>query len=148
MNTQATRTIVIGVDGSAAAADAMNWAIDECQRQQMKMLLVHGVEIGAAAASPYGSGLVLEQLEEVGRLILDEALAFVRSKGIEAEGRIEIGSSAHALIEASRGADLLVVGSRGHGGFAGLLLGSVSTACVHHAHCPVVVVRREEHKAA
>lgn len=148
MNTQATRTIVIGVDGSSDAADAMNWAIDESQRQQVKMLLVHGVEIGAAAASPYGSGLVLEQLEEVGRLILDEALAFVRAKGIEAEGRIEIGSSAHALIEASRGADLLVVGSRGHGGFAGLLLGSVSTACVHHAHCPVVVVRREEHKAA
>ncbi len=148
MNTQATRTIVIGVDGSSDAADAMNWAIDEAQRQQMKMLLVHGVGIGAAAASPYGSGLVLEQLEEVGRLILDEALAFVRAKGIEAEGRIEIGSSAHALIEASRGADLLVVGSRGHGGFAGLLLGSVSTACVHHAHCPVVVVRREEHKAA
>jgi nucleotide-binding universal stress UspA family protein len=148
MNGSEMRTIVVGVDGSPDADHALNWAIDEAKQHSMCLLLVHGVEIGAAAASPYGSGLVLEQLEEVGREVLDKALAFVRAKGVQAEGRMEIGSSAHALVQASRGADLLVVGSRGHGGFAGLLLGSVSIACVHHAHCPVVVVPHEGRKAA
>ena len=148
MNGSEMRTIVVGVDGSPDADHALSWAIDEAKQHSMRVLLVHGVEIGAAAASPYGSGLVLEQLEEVGRDVLDKALAFVRAQGVSAEGRMEVGSSAHALIQASRGADLLVVGSRGHGGFAGLLLGSVSTACVHHAHCPVVVVPHEGRKAA
>jgi nucleotide-binding universal stress UspA family protein len=148
MNGSEKRTIVVGVDGSPDADHALNWAMEEATRHSMKILLVHGVEIGAAAASPYGSGLVLEQLEEVGRDVLEKTLTNVRAKGIEAEGRMEVGSSAHALIEASRDADLLVVGSRGHGGFAGLLLGSVSTACVHHAHCPVVVVPHEWRHAA
>jgi nucleotide-binding universal stress UspA family protein len=148
MNTQATRTIIVGVDGSRDAQRAMDWAIEEALRHDMKLVLVHGVEIGAAAAIPYGSGLVIEQLQEAGRLVLDEAIDIARARGVEAETRMEIGSSAHALIEASRDADLLVVGSRGHGGFAGLLLGSVSTACVHHAHCPVVVVPHEDRKAA
>jgi nucleotide-binding universal stress UspA family protein len=148
MNGSEMRSIVVGVDGSPDADHALNWAIEEAKRRSAPMLLVHGVEIGAAAASPYGSGLVLEQLEEVGRDVLDKALAYVRAQGVHAEGRMEVGSSAHALIEASCDADLLVVGSRGHGGFAGLLLGSVSTACVHHARCPVVVVPHEGRKAA
>ena len=55
------------------------------------------------------------------------------------------GIPAQVLLDASDGADLLVVGSRGHGGFTGALLGSVSQHCVHHAHCPVVVIRAQEH---
>ncbi len=148
MTTQAVPTVVVGVDGSADAARALRWAQDEARRRDAKLLLVHGVEVGAAAASPYGSGVLMEQLQEGGEAVLAEALAEVRAAGFEAEGRMEVGSAAHALIEASRGADLLVVGCRGHGGFAGLLLGSVSAACAHHAHCPVVVVRPEERSAA
>ena len=148
MNSHDTGTIVVGVDGSHDADRALQWAIDEAKRHSMKMLLVHGVEIGAAAASPYGSGMVLEQLQDAGREVLDAALVHVRAQGVDVEGRMEIGSTAHALIEASRDAAMLVVGSRGHGGFAGLLLGSVSTACVHHAHCPVVVVPHEDRRAA
>lgn len=152
MNTEATGTtvgtLVVGVDGSPDATRALDWAIDEARRRNLRMLLVHGVEVGAAASSPYGTGMVLEQLEEAGRLVLDEAERRVRDAGLEVETRMEVGSGAHALIEASHGADLMVVGSRGHGGFVGMLLGSVSAACTHHAHCPVVVVRPEDRKAA
>lgn len=148
MSTQTRPIVVVGVDGSPDAARALRWAQDEARRRNATLLLVNGVEIGAAAASPYGSGVLMEQLEEGGEAVLAEALAEVRAAGFEAEGRIEVGSAAHALIEASRGADLLVVGSRGHGGFVGLLLGSVSAACAHHAHCPVVIIRPEERSAA
>lgn len=143
-----TRTIVVGVDGSPDAARALDWAIDEARRRDLQLLLVHGVEIGAAAASPYGTGMVLEQLEEAGQTVLDDARAYVTERGIAVDIRMEIGSAAHALVEASRDADMVVVGNRGHGGFVGLLLGSVSSAVVHHAHCPVVVLRPEDHKAA
>ncbi len=152
MNTEATGTItgtmVVGVDGSPDSMRALDWAIDEARRRSMRVLLVHGVEVGAAAASPYGTGMVLEQLEEAGHLVLDEAEARVRTAGLEVDVRMEVGSGAHALIESSRGAQMLVVGSRGHGGFVGMLLGSVSAACTHHAHCPVVVIRPEDAKAA
>lgn len=148
MDTTTTRMIVVGVDGSPDAARALDWAIDEALRRDRPLLLVHGVEVGAAAASPYGTGMVLEQLEEAGRAVLDQAVAHAAERGVSADARMEIGSGAHALIEASRGAELMVVGSRGHGGFVGMLLGSVSNAVVHHAHCPVVVLRPEGHKAA
>lgn len=152
MNTEATGTItgtlIVGVDGSPDATRALDWAIDEARRRNMRVLLVHGVEIGAAAASPYGTGMVLEQLEEAGRMVLAEAEQLVAAAGLEVETRMEVGSGAHALIEASRDGQMLVVGSRGHGGFVGMLLGSVSAACTHHAHCPVVVIRPEASKAA
>lgn len=148
METTTTRTIVVGVDGSPDAARALDWAIEEATRRGLSLLLVHGVEVGAAAASPYGTGMVLEQLEDAGRTVLDEAMAYATERGVTADARMEIGSAAHALIEASRGAELVVVGNRGHGGFVGMLLGSVSNAVVHHAHCPVVVLRPEGHRAA
>jgi nucleotide-binding universal stress UspA family protein len=115
--------------------------LDEAVLHGMKVLLVNGIDLGMSAADPYGGGYVLEQLQSAGRSALDEAAAVAAARGVEAEVRLETGSPAYALVDASKGAALLVVGSRGHGGFAGLLLGSVSVACVHHAHCPVVVVR-------
>jgi nucleotide-binding universal stress UspA family protein len=148
MNSTSQSIVVVGVDGSAGSARALTFALDEAARRNARLLLVHGVEIGAAAASPYGSGMALTQLEEGGEAILAEAADRVRAAGFEVDTKIDVGSAAHALIEASRSADLLVVGCRGHGGFAGLLLGSVSAACAHHAHCPVVVVRPEEKAAA
>jgi len=141
MTVESRKPIVVGVDGSADARRALEWAMDESKQSGAPLLLIHGVDVGVAAASPYGSGTVLQQLEEAGEQVLAEELARVRATGIEADGRIEVGSAAYALIEASRGARMLVVGSRGHGGFTGMLLGSVSSACSHHAHCPVVVVR-------
>lgn len=138
------RTIVVGVDGSEDSQRALAWAIDEAKTRGMTLLLVHGIDIGLSAADPYGGGYVLEQLQDAGRLALDAAEVTANEQGVATERRMEIGSPAYALVDASRGAAMLVVGSRGHGGFAGLLLGSVSSACVHHAHCPIVVVPRPE----
>jgi nucleotide-binding universal stress UspA family protein len=135
------RTIVVGVDGSIEGRRALDWALDEAATRDMKLLLVSGIDLGMAGADPYGGGYVLTQLQEAGRAALDEAELVAKERGVETERRLETGSPSYALIEASKGATLLVVGCRGHGGFTGMLLGSVSTACVHHAHCPVVVVR-------
>ncbi len=134
-------TIVVGVDGSIEGRRALNWALDEAVAHGMKLLLVSGIDLGMAGADPYGGGYVLNELQAAGRAALDEAELLAQARGVATERRLETGSPSYALIEASKGANLLVVGCRGHGGFTGMLLGSVSTACVHHAHCPVVVVR-------
>ncbi|MGA0894062.1 MAG: universal stress protein [Ilumatobacteraceae bacterium] len=140
MATDMDRTVVVGVDGSEGAQRALRFAIDEAAAHDWRVMLVHGVDVGLSAADPYGGGAVLEQLQQSGRTALDAAAAEVVKAGLEASTKLEVGSPAYALIDAAKGAAMLVVGSRGHGGFMGLLLGSVSSACVHHAHCPIVVV--------
>lgn len=140
MATDMDRTVVVGVDGSEGAQRALRFAIDEAAAHDWRVMLVHGVDVGLSAADPYGGGAVLEQLQQAGRTALDAAAAEVVKAGLEASTKLEVGSPAYALIDAAKGAAMLVVGSRGHGGFMGLLLGSVSSACVHHAHCPIVVV--------
>jgi len=140
MATDMDRTVVVGVDGSEGAQRALRFAIDEATAHDWRVMLVHGVDVGLSAADPYGGGAVLEQLQQSGRAALDAAAAEVVKAGLEASTKLEVGSPAYALIDAAKGAAMLVVGSRGHGGFMGLLLGSVSSACVHHAHCPIVVV--------
>ena len=133
--------IVVGVDGSETGRRALEWALDEAALRSASLNLVHGIDLGLSVAEPYGGGYMLDQLQQSGQAALAEAAALATARGIPSETHLETGSAAYALIDASKGAALLVVGSRGHGGFVGLLLGSVSAACVHHAHCPVVVVR-------
>ena len=132
-------TIVVGVDGSENGRRALEWALEEAKLRQMSCLLVHGVEFGMASSSPY-IGSAYGDLEAAGQAVLDQEVAFATSSGITISSRLDLGSPAHALIEASKGAGMLVVGTRGHGGFVGLLLGSVSAACVHHVHCPVMII--------
>lgn len=135
-----SRTVVVGVDGSEGANRALRFALDEATAHGWDVLAVHGVDVGLSAADPYGGGAVLDQLQQAGRMALDAAAAEATAKGVAVATKMEIGSPSYALVDASKGAAMLVVGSRGHGGFIGLLLGSVSSAVVHHATCPVVVV--------
>ena len=132
-----SKWIVVGVDGSEDGERALRWALETAQRRDLSILLVHGLDVGLSAADPYGGGYVLEQLQDAGRLALEAASKMCADAGIECESKLEMGSPGYLLVEESRGAAMLVIGS---GGFVGLLLGSVSNACVHHAHCPVVVV--------
>jgi nucleotide-binding universal stress UspA family protein len=131
------------VDGSDDARRALVWALDEARQRGRSCLIVHSYDLGLAAASPY-AGHVFEDLREAGQQLLDGEVEFARASGVPVEGHLQFGPASATLIEASRDADLIVVGSRGHGGLTGALLGSVSTACVHHAHCPVVVIPPRE----
>jgi nucleotide-binding universal stress UspA family protein len=134
--------LVVGVDGSSGSIRALRFALAEAR-------LRHGeLEVVCAwrAPSAYGGPVVVpadfdfngEALGVVHRAL--EEASDGADPGVAVTIRTVQGPAAQILIDVSSGADLLVVGTRGHGGFAGLLLGSVSQHCVPHAQCPVVVV--------
>jgi nucleotide-binding universal stress UspA family protein len=131
--------IVVGIDGSQPSREALRWAVAQA------VLTSGRVQAVIAWSHPLSSGLpVLAEVDWRGdaRRALDVALAEVLGEGAAAvEPCAMEGHPARVLLQAAKGADLLVVGSRGHGGFAGVLLGSVSDYVVKHAPCPVVVVR-------
>ncbi|WP_166026716.1 universal stress protein [Streptomyces chilikensis] len=141
--------IVVGVDGSDPSKEALRWAVRqaECTRGTVEALNawdfphLHGSLGWLPPPSADEAALrarALEELEEAVR----EAAGPRPPAGIRAE--VRHGAAAGVLIDASRGAALLVVGSRGLGGFSGLLLGSVTQHCVQHAACPVVVIRHDD----
>ncbi|MFJ4672642.1 universal stress protein [Kitasatospora purpeofusca] len=125
--------VLVAVDGSGVGAEALGFAFAEAAARRVPLTALH-------VAHPSAS---LPGQEE---RALAEAVAGRRDEYPDVELRSEL-IEAHvrpALIDASRAAQLLVVGARGRGGFAGMLLGSTSQAMIQHAHCPVVVVRHEE----
>lgn len=133
--------VVVGVDGSADSDDALAWAAREARMRTAILEVVH--------ASVYRSALLEQFPEELARekSILDGAVARASTlePTIEVTGRGAEPPAAKALIEISDDADLLVVGSRGLGGFQELELGSVSQQCAQHARCPVAIVRPQKH---
>jgi nucleotide-binding universal stress UspA family protein len=140
-------TIVVGIDGSEHSHAALRFAAEEARLRGAKLRLVYAwsVPYTPISTAPFVAMGGLPELEravaEGGEHILDAAAQAVDLSGIEVERQVTRGDAAHVLMEATSGADMLVVGSRGHGGFVGLLLGSVSHASASHAACPVVVVR-------
>lgn len=138
--------IVVGVDGSDSSKDALRWALDEAKAHGAKVVAVHTWQIPIAPPSTFTPAPQLNfaefatDLKESADTLLAQVLDEVTGgSGVEVEAITIEGPAAPSLIEASADADLLVVGSRGHGGFTGLLLGSVSQSCVNHARCPVLV---------
>jgi nucleotide-binding universal stress UspA family protein len=131
--------IVVGVDGSDASLDATRWAYRQAQLTGSALEAIACWHIPDQYAE-----LVAEEIDWNARAesLLDDALAAVENGGsVQITRTSAQGHPAKVLTDASEGADLLVVGSRGHGGFVGMLLGSVSVHVSAHAHCPVVVVR-------
>jgi nucleotide-binding universal stress UspA family protein len=140
------RRIVVGVDGSPASDVALRHAIREAR--------VWGAELTAVAGVPVGSGsgllawlpaaidheAVLRDIAEGLDVVIDRAMA--ENPGVQVKRHVLDGTGAELLTEFSTATDLIVVGSRGRGGFAGLLLGSTSQAVLHHSACPVMVVTR------
>ncbi|MDL5350572.1 universal stress protein [Microbacterium sp. zg-YB36] len=143
--------ILVGVDGSEPSHAALSYAADLARKLGLPLhVLAVWDNPSLLWGDPYtyfGEPEVdfeanAKQLvnAEIARVFPDEVPDWVTAAAWP-------GSAARTLIDASADAEMLVVGSRGHGGFAGLLLGSVSSACASHAHCPVVVVRDRDHVA-
>jgi nucleotide-binding universal stress UspA family protein len=140
--------IVVGVDHSAGAREALRFALAEAKLRQATLRVVHAWQFGYIGLTGMEGGLPavggeLSEFRDAAAAALDATLreAIPDAGDVEVERRVVEGTPAAVLVEESRGADLLVVGSRGHGGFTQLLLGSVSQQCAHYAECPVVIVR-------
>ncbi|MFE7765330.1 universal stress protein [Streptomyces sp. NPDC057438] len=136
------RRIVVGVDGSPASYEALRWAVQQAQLTGARLEAWGVYDVPGAAG---WSGHVVDatyDAVQARQALSDEIRAVLaRADDVPLEEHVSPGNPARVLTEASEGADLLVVGSRGRGGFASLLLGSVSQQCAMHAACPVVIVR-------
>ena len=138
--------IVVGVDGSENSRRALDWALEEARLRQAAVDVVNAWEppfIVGFGTPPMGeTAYEGTAYEDAAQSVLDEMTAAAHTADLA--GPIEKiavrGAAAGALLEVAKGADMIVVGSRGRGGFAGLLLGSVSQQVAQHAQCPVVVV--------
>jgi nucleotide-binding universal stress UspA family protein len=144
---ETTNRIVVGVDGSDGARRALEWAVNEARLRGARLIAIHTWHIPplTAGVGPLDPPMTLdadtlERVETAAEELLERELAALDTSGIEVEKRSEPSNPADALLAAAGDADLLVVGTRGHGGFSGLLLGSVSQQVSHHAPCPVVIV--------
>ena len=139
------KTIVVGVDGSAGSRTALTWAAAEAADHGAELIVVNVWE--HTLLPPAGSLSVSEHyVPDPSQRSADSLVQVIKEElgeepPVLVQTRVKQGSPAKVLIEESAGADLLVVGTRGHGGFAGLVLGSVSQHVAAYAQCPVTVVR-------
>jgi nucleotide-binding universal stress UspA family protein len=137
--------IVVGIDGSEQSVSALSWAAKEAK---LRGSVLHVVAVFSGAILSTGYEMATTDLSDYAaatNIMLGAAVDTVREfgdlEGVEVTTEVLEGHAGELLISVSKESDLLVVGSRGHGGFVGLLIGSVTTYVVNHAHCPVVVVR-------
>jgi nucleotide-binding universal stress UspA family protein len=138
--------IVVGFDGSKQSRDALEWAIEESRHRAAELRVVtvwskkHLSWYPAMLETAAGEIVAEESPEQQASALSAEAAQAAAGVNVVPQA-IENDSAASAILEVAQGADLVVVGSRGHGGFAGLHIGSVSTQIASHAPCPVLVVR-------
>ena len=143
--------IIVGVDGSGHSRRALEWAMKEAavRRVPLTVISVHEISVGY-----WGSAVVYPEdhavAEHARRAVQLEVEKVLGELGESRPGSVTVhvvgGTPAHELLIAARDADMIVVGSRGAGGFARLLMGSVSTQVSHHAHCPVVIIPQEDRR--
>lgn len=150
---QAPNRIVVGVDGSALSKAALRWAaklaptldahLDVVTAWQFPMVATMNPDVMNAGVLPDFPELWHPEIDA--KKVQDETLKDVFKDAMPPglTHAVEQGQAASVLLRASEGAAMLIVGSRGHGGFTGLLLGSVSRTCAEHAKCPVLVIHAE-----
>jgi nucleotide-binding universal stress UspA family protein len=143
--------IVAGVDGSPPSIAALHWATTQAELTGGTIdaviaweFPVVGTSLGWAPTAPFDD----TDYSELAAKTLNAAVAEVSPPPPVTVHQVVVeGNAAQVLLDAAKDADLLVVGNRGHGGFADALIGSVSVRCLHHATCPVVIVRTPRHGA-
>lgn len=141
--------IVVGIDGSEHSRVALAWAVEEAHRRNGQLRLITAWSNAALSWYPAvlesaagGIPVPEDSPEEIARALQAVALKSAESEGLVITGEVVHNHSpASAILECAQDADLIVVGSRGHGGFSGLNLGSVCSQIVHHASCSVLVTR-------
>lgn len=139
--------IVVGVDGSPSSVDALCWAAGQAELTGSSLEAV----VTWRCPTQYGIEFYVETVNwaELAQTTIETAVKAASSqRSISCTQTVTEGYPAYELVRLAAGAELLVVGSRGHGGFAGLLLGSVSEYVIAHADCPVVVIRHHADPAA
>lgn len=137
--TDAKSVVVVGVDGSQNSRDALRWAANYAQLTGAEVRAVISYKTELYIGGSPNPGLATQARETVEEAVSD---VFGAKPSVSVTTDVIAGHPAQVLVEASRSADLLVVGSRGHGAFVGMFLGSVSNHCVHHAKCPVLVIHQ------
>jgi len=135
--------VIVGVDGSEHGQCALSWAAREAERRRTTLHLITAYSVPIYAASGLDGGYAAVDdsvIRQGAESVLQDALEKIKDFDIDVDASVENGDASGVLLELGREADLLVVGSRGRGGFVGRLLGSVSSALPAHASCPTVVV--------
>jgi len=137
------RIVVVGVDGSPESNTALAWAAEEARIRGATLRVVHSWTIPTWSYSAYLPPGAFDEVAPAAAADLDRQLAEVlgTTPSVPVEKQVREGPAAEQILEAAKDAALVVVGSRGRGGFSGLLLGSVSAQVAQHAHCPVTIVR-------
>lgn len=135
------KKIVVGTDGSDNSIGALRWALHEARSHGASVDVVFAWEF-PPVIDPLGVSMMpsVDDMNSNAAKLLGAVMKKVDVSGVSVTTRVLRGAPSTALIAAAKGADVLVIGKRGHGGFLGLLLGSVAQQVVHHAPCAVVVV--------
>ncbi len=139
--------VVVGIDGSEHSQKALDWAVKEAALRHgpLTVLAVHQIAASEWTGTPIAYPEDVPEREKARQSAQELVNKVISQAGDDKPASVTVravsGTAAGALVDASRDADLVVVGSRGAGGFASLLMGSVSSQVAHHAACPVVVVR-------
>lgn len=139
-----TGPVVVGMDGGPDSRRALQWAAEYASAVSAPLLALTAYDLptvyGPYAMAGWGNS---DELENGARTMLDDAIRDILGEGAAVEQHVLRGHPAEALVASSKDARMVVVGSRGRGGFTGLLLGSVSQHVVANARCPVVVLPRQ-----
>jgi len=144
------RRIVVGVDGSPHSKTALNWAMTQARLVGATVEAVSAWQDPATVGYAFGGIPYMyegDSIATIAEKVLVETVAEAvgqQDHPVEVRTRVVQGHPAQVLLDTAIGADMLVVGSRGHGTFAGMLLGSVSQHCVQHAPCPVIVLPQQK----
>ncbi len=135
-------TIIVGIDDSANARRALRWALDHAVEgdEVVALHVWHMPPAGGFDATFLDPAVFEEGARQVAQDVVDDVLTDEEAAAGRVTVRVVSGHASGVLVDQGRDADMLVMGSRGHGGFVGMVLGSVTNGVVNHAPCPVVVV--------